>query len=145
ILAGRAPGAISGQTLTPEAITLFKSIEPLVRKMRDEVLSNMVDAGQITQQLADSLRAKYPNYIPMRGKDGELDEQRGGTGRGISQRAGAGLRRALGRGESNIPQNIMGEMVGDLQRSIAGKEKAKVAKAFLRFALAHPQPDLYTV
>src|SRR5690606_36306158 len=40
ILAGRAPGAISGQTLTPEAITLFKSIEPLLRKMRDEVLSN---------------------------------------------------------------------------------------------------------
>src|SRR5690606_26345566 len=65
--------------------------------------------------------------------------------RGISQPRSSGLRRALGRGDTNVPQNIMGELVGDLQRSIVAKEKGKVARAMLRFAMAHPQPDLYTV
>ena len=145
ILAGTQPGALSGEVLTPEARTLFAQLEPLVRQMRDEALDNMVDAGHITPQLAAGLRKKYPNYVPMRGKDGELDEGRGGGGSGISQARSSGLRRALGRGDTNLPQNIMGELVGDLQRSIAGKEKAKVARAMLRFALANPQPDLYTV
>lgn len=145
ILDGRADGVFSGERLTPDAIKLFDRLNRHVRALRDLALDNMVSAGQIPQQLADSLRQRYPNYVPMRGKDGELDEGRGpGSGRGISQRA-AEVRRALGRGADNIPTNILGELVGDAQRSVVNKGKAKVARAFLRFALAHPQPDLYTV
>lgn len=145
VLSGQADGPISGKRLTPEAIELFESIEHHVRDMRDTALSNMVDAGQISQELANALRKKYPNYIPMRGRDGELDEGREpGRGRGLSQR-GAGMQRALGRGEDNIPKNIMGELVGDLQRSVVAAGKGKVAQGMLRFALANPMPDLYTV
>ncbi len=145
VLDGVADGPISGKRLTPESIELFESIEHHVRDMRDTALNNMVEAGQISQELADALREKYPNYIPMRGRDGELDEGREpGRGRGLSQR-GSGMQRALGRGEDNIPKNIMGELVGDLQRSVVAAGKGKVAQGMLRFALANPMPDLYTV
>lgn len=147
IMAGKADGVFSGKRLTPEAIALFDDLNKHVRALRDAALNNMIDAGQITPELAASLRKKYPNYVPMRGKDAELDEGRGGrpgTGRGLSQRA-ANIRRALGRGADNVPTNILGELVGDAQRSVVAKGKAKVARAMLRFALANPNPDLYTV
>lgn len=146
ILAGRAPGVYSGATITPARLALFQSLEPHVREMRRQTLANMVQSGRITPALAASLTAKYPNYVAMRGKDDVLDAQRGGgTGKGLSQGAGSRIKRALGRGDQNIPQNVLGEMVGDLQRSIVDREKGKVADAFLKFAVANPQPDLYTV
>lgn len=147
ILSGKADGVFSGQRLTPEAVALFDGLNRHVRALRNAALNNMVDAGQITPELAKSLREKYPNYVPMRGKDAELDEARGsgpGTGRGLSQRR-ANIRRALGRGADNVPVNILGELVGDAQRSVVAKGKAKVARSMLRFALANPNPDLYTV
>lgn len=146
ILAGRSNGVFSGKPLTPDAIKMFDGLNKHVRALRNAALNNMVDAGQITPEMAKSLREKYPNYIPMRGKDAEMDEGRGrpGTGRGLSQRA-ANIRRALGRGADNVPTNILGELVGDAQRSVVAKGKGKVARAMLRFALANPNPDLYTV
>ena len=145
ILAGTADGVYSGKRMTAQALRVFQQLETHVRAMRDQSLDNMVAAGQITQKLANDLRKKYPSYVPMRGKDAELDAGRGnGDGKGLSQTR-ANIKRALGRGADNVPMNIIGEIVGDAQRSIAAREKGKATDAFLRFALAHPMPDLFEV
>ena len=145
ILAGTLEGPYSGKKLTPEQIRDAKLVWAKFRQIRNLTIDNMVDAGQITQALATSLRNTYTDYVPLRGKASEFDnEMSRGTGRGLTV-AKAAIKRALGRGKGNLPENIIGEIVGDLQRSIAVKEKARVARSFLKFALANPMPDLFTV
>lgn len=145
ILAGRAPGVYSKAPLSPEMIRAATHVAAVLDTMRDETLKNLVHSGQITQQLATTLKQRYPNYIPLRGREGDDDSAtRGGTGRGVSVTS-SGLKRALGRTQDSFAQNILGEMVGDLQRSIVTDEKSKVGQAFLKFALANPMPDVFTV
>jgi len=146
ILAGTAEGPYSGKKLTPEDIRKAKQVWVKFREMRERTIENMVEAGQITKREAATLRASYKDYVPLRGKDDDFAGDFGGhgTGRGLTVPK-APIKRALGRGKGNLPINILGEIVGDLQRSIVAKEKARVVRGFLKFALNNPMPDLFEV
>lgn len=145
IMAGRAPGPYSGKPLSADTRRDAAIIARTVDAMRDRTLANLVESHQLQQGLVNALLQRYPNYVPLRGLESDPDAvTRGGSGRGITVK-GKGIMRALGRSQGSYAQNILGEMVGDLQRSIVAAEKTKVAQAFLKFALANPQPDLYTV
>lgn len=145
ILAGTREGPYSGKKLTPAQIRDARLVWDKFRMLRERTIDNMVEAGQISRKDAAALRAAYKHYVPLRGKDSPFaGEGAAGTGRGITVRKSP-IKRALGRGKGNLAKNIMGEIVGDYQRSIAVKEKARVARGFLKFALDNPQPDLYKV
>jgi hypothetical protein len=143
ILVGAEAGPYSGEKLSPQTIAHIKGMLPLVDGMRERAIDNMVRSGQMTPALAAALRAKYPNYVPMRGKQGEATKP-AGKGKGLSIPRSM-IKRALGRGQDNLPENILGELAGDLQRSIVAAEKSRAGQAFLRFALAHPDDTLYKV
>jgi len=145
ILAGNAPGVYSGKVLSPETLRNAAALAVTVDAMRDATLANLIESGQLTPALVQALKSRYQAYIPLRGLQGVEDSATGrGTGRGLNV-IGRGIQRALGRSQGSYAQNILGEMVGDLQRSIVSAEKSKVAQAFLRFALANPQPGVYSV
>jgi hypothetical protein len=145
ILAGTEPGPYSGKKLTPEDIRILEGIyQRNIVPMRDRTLDYMVEGQQIPPALAQQLRQVYPNYVPMRGKESEFEGFAGGTGKGLSGKRSP-IKRALGRGVDNIPVNVIGELVGDLQRSIVAAEKARVNQAFLKFALENPMDDLFKV
>lgn len=146
VLAGTAPNPYTGKPMTAEELRAASSIAQFVDGLRDATLDNMVAGHQITPKLAKDLRARYPNFVPLRGHDAPewMGEQAPGTGRGLSGKRSP-LKRRVGRGEGNLPQNILGEMVGDFQRSVIAREKAKVNQAFLRFALDNPMPELFNV
>jgi GNAT superfamily N-acetyltransferase len=145
ILAGQLAGPYSGKPLDAGTRRDAATIAQTVDAMRDEALQNLVRSGQLTPALVAELRRRYKHYVPLRGLEGVEDSATGqGTGRGLSV-VGKGIKRALGRKTGSYAQNILGEMVGDLQRSIVASEKSRVAEAFLRFALANPNKDLYEV
>lgn len=147
ILAGNMAGPYSGKKLTPKQISDAILVWDKFRAIRDLTIQNMVDSGQIDQAQATTLSTTYPNYVPLRGvgqKNDEFDQKITGTGRGLTV-VKSRIKRALGRGKGNLPEDILGEIVGDLQCSISVKEKAVAARALVKFALAHPMDDLFKV
>jgi hypothetical protein len=148
ILAGSKPGPYSGKPLDAEARTALAKVAALGDRMREQTLDAMVEAGSITQQQAAQLRSAYRHYVPLRGK-GEADDfggenvRAGGAGR--IDFAGPRVRRALGRGEGNLPQHLFAELLGDAQRAIVAAELAKVRQAFLRLAMRYPNSQAWTV
>lgn len=145
VLAGTTPNPYTGKVMSAAELTTAKRLSAYVDGLRDRTLNHMVDAGQITPKLRAELKKKYPNYIPMRGRDiDEWMQKTTGTGRGLSQ-AKANIKRRLGRGTGNLPVNILGEMARDAQMANVAKGKAKVNQAFLRFAMANKMPELYEV
>lgn len=145
ILAGTAPGPYSGGKLTPEQIKNARLVWDKFRMLRERTIDNMVEAGQISRKEATTLRAAYKHYVPLRGKDSPFaGEGAVGTGRGLTVRKSP-IKRALGRGKGNLAKNMLGEIVGDFQRSVATKEKSRVVRGFLKFALDNPMPDIFKV
>ena len=129
----------------PKLAALARRVDAIIRATR----RRMLEHGLVTQEQHDALDAMYEHYVPLRGKavqEGEFDaDLRGnGGGRGIDSR-GKMVREALGRGKGNRAANILGEVIGDAQRSIILAEKARVGRAAMRLALANPNPNLWTV
>lgn len=148
ILAGSKPGPYSGKPLDADARAALDKVAALADRMREQTLDAMVEAGTITQQQAAQLRSAYRHYVPLRGK-GEADDFGGDNGRaggaGRIDFAGPRVRRALGRGEGNLPQHLFAELLGDAQRAIVAAELAKVRQAFLRLAMRYPNSQAWTV
>lgn len=150
VLAGEKPGPYSGKVMDAATRAKIEQVAPLFDKLRSFTLDTLEHSGQISQQQARTLRGMYQHYAPARGQRADDDaafmgEQQGpGTGRGLSAMR-VGIKRALGRGEGNLPQNVIGEMIGDAQRSILGASKASVGRQLLRLALAHPNPNFWQV
>src|SRR5690606_22995192 len=105
------------------------------------------DHGLITQEQFDAMRGQYRHYVPLRGKtvgENEFSAGQGTAGRGIDGRA-APVKQAYGRGAGNRAENILGEIIGDAQRSIIAAEKARVGRTVMRVVLANPNPKLWTI
>lgn len=129
-------------------------LEPLAR-MVDAITKatrqRMLEHGLITAEQHAAMEAQYKHYVPLRGKEArdggfEVDLKNAGNlgGRGVDGR-GKVLRQALGRGAGNRATNILGEIIGDAQRSIILAEKARVGRAAMRLVLQHPNPNLWTL
>jgi hypothetical protein len=143
ILAGTVAGPYSGKVLTPDVIAKARNMAAIVQQMRHRTLDILEQSHQITPQLAATLRSTYQHYVPLRGLAiDDVFPDVMGTGKGLSH-ARPKIKRALGR--NTLAQNILGEAIGDLQRAIVQAEKARVTQAFLRFAIANPMPDMFTV
>lgn len=126
---------------------LAKMVDSIVASTRGRMLSH----GLITKDQHDAMVQQYKHYVPLRGKeakDGGFDPdlKNAGSlgGRGVDSR-GKVLKAALGRGAGNRAQNILGEIIGDAQRSVILAEKARVGRAAMRIVLQHPNPALWTL
>jgi hypothetical protein len=148
ILAGSKPGPYSGRPLNADARAALAKVAALADRMREQTLNAMVEAGTVSKQQAAQLRAAYRYYVPLRGK-GEADDFGGDNGRpggaGRIDFAGPRVRRALGRGDGNLPQHLFAELLGDAQRAIVAAELGKVRQAFLRLAMRYPNSQAWTV
>lgn len=128
---------------------LTPKLEAAARKadaVRRFTLQTLLDSGQITQELHDQLANVYQHYVPLRGKveDGDDVRPSRGAGKGLDVR-GNPVQRAMGRGDENLAENILAEMVGDAERAILQAEKARVGRGLLRLALEFPNPEVWKV
>lgn len=143
VLAGRAPGPYSGTVMTATDRAKLAEVAKQVDALREFTLRTLLDSRQITQARYDALRAQYRNYVKLAGSaDGGESTPVGSGGR---FNAKANILRAFGRGESNLPQNIVGEMLADAMRAGVGAERLRVGRAMLRLALAHPNDAVWKV
>ena len=122
---------------------LAKRVDAMIRATRNRLLEH----GLITQEAADAMAQQYAAYVPLRGKattETDFEGGNGPAGRGVDGRA-APVKAALGRGAGNRAVHILGEVIGDAQRSVILAEKARVGRAVMRLVLANPNPKLWQV
>lgn len=136
-----AQAIVSAAQASPNAAKL-KAISDAVQALRMETLHTLRNSGQITPDQFVKLRGMYRHYVPLRGHEGVEGEARVGSGRGVDMR-GKPVQRALGR--KGRPANILGELVGDLERAQVQAAKAEVGRTLLRAALEYPNPDFWQV
>ena len=125
----------------------FGELEKLAKEFRaitDDTLNILVDAGVMTQDAVDKMRATYQNYVPLKGfeKVDENGNQTNGTGLGHST-GKAFSKRALGR-ESKAGQ-IIENIIRDHERAIVWAEKTEVAKTLGNFVQDFPDDKLWTL
>ena len=122
-------------------------MEPLARRVDAivaETRKRMLDSGVITREVYDALTSQYQHYVPLRGKDESkaLAERSGaGLGGGGLDLRNAGLKGALGR--ATLATNLLGEVIGDAQRSVVLAENARVGRSLARLVLANPNPAFW--
>jgi hypothetical protein len=101
----------------------LKEIAALARKMLDESLSARVKYGLIKQEVADTLRDTYKNYVPLRGSSeiGDLANDIGmRQGKGIDVR-GKEIKRAMGR--ATPPAEILAHIFAVAEEAVIRGEK----------------------
>lgn len=135
--------AILAQADRAKLEPLAKRVDAMIRATRRRLLAH----GLITQDQFDAMEQQYQHYVPLRGKSRTATDFEGGggaRGRGVDGRA-ASVKAALGRGAGNRAVHILGEVIGDAQRSVIAAEKARVGRTAMRLVLANPNPKLWQV
>ena len=122
----------------------FEKIAKEFRAITDDTLNVLVDAGVMTQDAVNKMRATYQNYVPLKGfeKVDESGNQTNSTGLGFSTRRSFS-KRALGR-ESKAGQ-IIENIIRDHERAIIWAEKTEVAKTLGNFVHDFPDDKLWTL
>ena len=113
-----------------------------VYEINDNAISDMVQLGLMDSKTANALRGQYENYVPLKGKEG-VDE-RGGSGQGYSV-SGAGLKKAMGRGEGNLSESPVAHSIAQAENILIRGEKAKVGKALVKLMKDNPDPNFWSV
>lgn len=121
--------------------SVMQAIAADLDAINNERLDRLVSAGILSQEEVDARRRAYRHYTPMRGWEGEEASEGWGTGSGYDQRGRD--QRAMGRGSE--ADNPLGYTFMLAAQSIVKAEKAKVSRAVLRFAEAHPNPNAWEV
>lgn len=143
------PGSGMSDKQSQEILTGFdkKGLTPQLEKMAKRIyainqakLRLFLKAGMITQEQYDSITNTYENYVPLRGKDGEISV--GGVGRGIDV-ATVGLHRALGR--KSEAQSPLAWSLGSVEEAIVKIQKNEIGKKLLNLVKEFPDKNLWTI
>lgn len=98
----------------------------------------LLDAGIITQEMADAWDAAYKNYVPLKGEDKKVQ---GGTGKGLS--VDGRQKRALGHGARD--EKIVENILRDHERAIMLAEKNKIGQSLLVLVDELNNPEIATI
>lgn len=120
----------------PELVALANEL----RAITDDTRQILLDAGILSQEMADAWTATYQHYAPLKGVRGE-DAAQQGTGKGLTVKQKN--KRALGHGTRDewIVENIL----RDHERAILQAEKNRVGQHLLALALEAANEDLITI
>lgn len=138
-----AEAAAHMATLTAEQRATMEELAARIDAVRDWTLRTLVRTGLLSRLEADEWRAKYPNYVPLRGWEAEeTNDDFARVGFGMDIR-GPESRQALGRrSRSDSPTAYI---FLQAQQAIVRSEKNRVLQTLLRLAREHPDPTLWSV
>lgn len=134
----------SGMTNEEAQAILAKAPEELVplaaevQAITGNTRQILLDAGIISQEMADAWDAAYRNYVPLKGGD---EKKQGGTGKGLS--VDGRQKRALGHGARD--EKIVENILRDHERAIMLAEKNKVGQSLLVLVDELNNPDIATI
>ena len=124
-----------------EAMKDFDKLEAVAGKWRDitnQTRQILLDAGIISQDMANAWQATYENYVPLKGDD---DANTTGTGKGLN--VGGKQKRRLGHGERE--EAIIANILRDHEKAIHLSEKNAVGLALIKMGLEADDPSLITI
>jgi hypothetical protein len=119
----------------------FQALANKLRGITDQSRQILVDAGIITEEMADAWQAAYQHYVPLKG--GPESTFTGSTGKGLTSKAR--LNRALGHGEREGGEWIIENILADHERAVMLAEKNLVGRHLLQMALEVGNSELLTV
>ena len=123
---------------TPQAADV-KRIAEVLKSESDKTLEVLHDGQIITDELYQTLKEKYPNYVPLQRIMDETDAEDVGQilmGRGLDIKS-TGIMRA--KGSKREVSNIFTSIQANLNQAIIKAEKNRVDLATLEFHRAFPQ------
>ncbi|RME58076.1 hypothetical protein D6779_07250, partial [Candidatus Parcubacteria bacterium] len=129
-------------SFTPEERRALDKAAGHIRRMLDDSLKKALDSGLIKQDVYDTLRAKYPHYVPLSGNPEDESVVAQMVGRRFDIR-GKELERALGR--HSKATNILAHAVLRAQATAIRAEKAEVGQAIARLYLKAPDPSVWVL
>ena len=118
------------------------NIEQRVAAIREHNISLGEDAGLLSEEQANELRAQYQNYVPLKGWDDpalepeSARELRAGGGMRV---AGREFRHAFGR--RTVPSDPLSNLINDSYRMIDRAEKNRALNAVWRFFRSIPSDE----
>lgn len=125
-------------SFTPQQRKALDQIMAIVQKMNRAKLDRMVDEGLITSDQRATLLARYKNWLSLKQMSDE--ETFGLSGPGLSVK-GREFKARMGR--YSQAEDPLSMTVRDAMLAILRAEKNRVAKSFLEFVRAHPDPALW--
>lgn len=114
----------------------------IVYGVNDQNLDDRVAGGYMTQEAADGYRNRWDNYVPLKGNQEEEISGRPGSGFSIGK---SSFKKALGRGEGNLPESPTAHSFGQAEETIVRSEKTKVGQALVQLVRDNPDPALWTI
>jgi hypothetical protein len=142
----RMPDGGSGMTnkeagdILAKAPPELRAIANEWRKIADDTLDMLAEAGIVSRENVAHLRKTYQYYVPLKGGPDEVAAKMG-TGRGLS--VYHRMKRALGHKKRD--ERIIENILRDHERALLQVEKNRVFQHLLRFALEARNPDLMTI
>lgn len=136
---------IAEMKASPHQAALDK-IGDLIGEMRNRTLDLRVEAGLMTKEDADALRAMYKHYVPLKGfaetDNAEAALDVSGIGSKYTVK-GKETKRALGRTSRSF--NPLIASIVQAQEVAIRAEKNRVAQAVYRLAKDYPSTNLWTI
>lgn len=113
-----------------------------IDKIVKETQNISVAGGLEKQSTIDFWRDMYPNYVPLKRSQEELDfvEKNYGTGRGFSTKSGFGR---AATGSLKTVDNIMANLILQRDMAIVRSEKGRIGRALYAMALQNPNPSFW--
>lgn len=106
-------------------------------------LDGLVQGGLLSQEQADSMRERFPNYVPLRGFEAE-DDEAGIFGQGAGFSTGKRLfQRTLGR--RTKADNPASYIIHQVAEGMLAREKANVGRYLERLVADNPDDKLWTI
>jgi hypothetical protein len=134
---------------SPDKARALATIRGLVRAMLDDRLNLMVDSGLIDPGTAAQWRADEPEYVPLRGKEGDPDAEtqdalsKMRVGRRLMGLRGPLEPRATGR--SSRAPDILATTFALADETARRAAKNEVELMLLRLAVEAPDPNVWEV
>jgi len=120
----------------------LESLADQVYAMNDQTLNTIVADGLIDDETYRQYQGQYQYYVPLKGKEGI--DNRAGNGQGYSV-SGAGIKKALGRGENNLSESPVAHSIAQAENAIIRAEKARVGVTLVKLMKDNPDPSFWTV
>ena len=122
-----------------------KAMESLAKRVDNIIAETQkiaVDGGLERKETIEYWRDKYPNYVPLKRTQEELDFAQSQTGMGHGFSTKAGLGRAA-TGSLKTVENILSNIILQRDMAIVKSEKARIGRALYAMALQHPNPSFW--
>lgn len=121
----------------------LKALASMVDGILNFALKERVAGGLMSQEQADTWRATFKHYVPLRGKaEVENSKDRPRVGRGINVR-GPESQRAFGR--KSKAKDILAYAISSAEEAIVRAETNRVGQAFFNLAKENPNSGFWRI